>query len=82
MCWALNHQNTLEMAHGHISLSTTFYHKFSLTLQIDISNINSHKLFTVIGVGISGAGTKLVGLARQHENVRLRRHDDGGRGWW
>jgi hypothetical protein len=21
MCWALNHQNTLEMAHGHISLS-------------------------------------------------------------
>jgi hypothetical protein len=22
MCWALNHQNTLEMAHGHISLLT------------------------------------------------------------
>jgi hypothetical protein len=22
MCWALNHQNTLEMAQGHISLST------------------------------------------------------------
>jgi hypothetical protein len=21
MCWALNHQNTLEMAQGHISLS-------------------------------------------------------------
>jgi hypothetical protein len=21
MCWALNHQNTLEMTHGHISLS-------------------------------------------------------------
>jgi hypothetical protein len=21
MCWVLNHQNTLEMAHGHISLS-------------------------------------------------------------
>jgi hypothetical protein len=23
MCWALNHQNTLEMAQGHISLSTS-----------------------------------------------------------
>jgi hypothetical protein len=23
MCWALNHQNTLEMAQGHISLSQT-----------------------------------------------------------
>jgi hypothetical protein len=23
MCWALNHQNTLEMAHGHISLSVS-----------------------------------------------------------
>jgi hypothetical protein len=24
MCWALNHQNTLEMAQGHISLSDLF----------------------------------------------------------
>jgi hypothetical protein len=23
MCWALNHQNTLEMAQGHISLSAS-----------------------------------------------------------
>jgi hypothetical protein len=23
MCWALNHQNTLEMAQGHISLSVS-----------------------------------------------------------
>jgi hypothetical protein len=23
MCWALNHQNIIEIAQGHISLSTT-----------------------------------------------------------
>jgi hypothetical protein len=23
LCWTLNHQNTLEMAQGHISLSTS-----------------------------------------------------------
>jgi hypothetical protein len=25
MCWALNHQNTLEMAQGHISLSGVLF---------------------------------------------------------
>jgi hypothetical protein len=25
MCWALNHQNTLEMAQGHISLSVVLF---------------------------------------------------------
>jgi hypothetical protein len=24
MCWALNHQNNIEMAQGHISLSALF----------------------------------------------------------
>jgi hypothetical protein len=27
MCWALNHQNILEMAQGHISLSSTRKHR-------------------------------------------------------
>jgi hypothetical protein len=29
MCWALNLENNIEMAHGHISLST-YLHHFSI----------------------------------------------------
>jgi hypothetical protein len=34
MCWTLNHQNILEMAQGHISLSLIY--PLSLRLQVQI----------------------------------------------
>jgi hypothetical protein len=39
MCWALNHQNTLEMAHGHISLSISPF----LVIYANTSKINKKK---------------------------------------
>jgi hypothetical protein len=39
MCWALNHQNTLEMAQGHISLSISPF----LVIYANTSKSNQEK---------------------------------------
>jgi hypothetical protein len=39
MCWALNHQNTLEMAQGHISLSISTF----LVIYANTSKSNQKK---------------------------------------
>jgi hypothetical protein len=37
MCWALNHQNTMEMAQGHISLSATnTFSAYVIDLQLEV----------------------------------------------
>jgi hypothetical protein len=40
MCWALNHQNTLEMAHGHISLSISPF----LVIYVNTSKSNKKEV--------------------------------------
>jgi hypothetical protein len=38
MCWALNHQNIIEIAQGHISLSEIYNLKDNLQVRVSVRN--------------------------------------------
>jgi hypothetical protein len=69
MCWALNHQNNIEMAQGHISLSTGYLKILPASIlgltsclqvmhsEIHIVNVHpSHSLWCPISMVISAYG--------------------------
>jgi hypothetical protein len=39
MCWTLNHQNIIEMAHGHISLSEIDDYLWYVTLPLFVGTL-------------------------------------------
>jgi hypothetical protein len=63
MCWALNHQNIIEIAQGHISLSLDFSHHCLEVTKVVTNVINVVHKDQIILFHVSPAHAALLTLA-------------------